>query len=65
MIYIFLWQKVMQYAEIKQVYLVNSDDVGKEWQSLDLCCNKVCIQLLVIKLVLPAKKQQKLYMKTI
>lgn len=46
----------MQHAEIKQVYLVDSDDVGKKRQSLDLCCNKVCIQLLVIKLVLSAKE---------
>lgn len=47
---------MMQHAEIKQVYLVDSDDVGKKRQSLDLCCNKVCIQLLVIKLVLSAKE---------
>lgn len=37
------------------VYLVDSNDVGQKWQSLDLCCNEVRIQLLVKKLVLPAK----------
>lgn len=48
---------MMQDAEIKQVYLVDPDDVGKKRQSFDLCCNKVCIQLLVIKFVLSAKKR--------
>lgn len=42
---------------MKQVYLVDSNDVGQKRQGLDLCCNEVCIQFLIKKLVLPAKER--------
>lgn len=43
---------------MKQEYLVDSNDVGQKWQRLDLCCNEVCIQLFIKKLVLPAKESK-------
>ena len=38
------------------VYLVDADDVGQEGQGLDLGCNEVSVQLLVVQLVLPAAR---------
>lgn len=48
----------LRHPASQQVYLVDSDDVGQKRQSLNLRSNEVRIQLLVIKLVLSAKKTE-------
>lgn len=45
-------------VDMKKVYLVDSNYVGQKWQGLNLCCNEVCIKLLVKKFVLPAEERQ-------